>query len=211
MIILNNMPFIIEEKRVLMMLRIPKINTLKEIPEEHISKGIKKAIELAYSLIKGKACYRTFRIKEVTADRIAISESERLFYGNNMVRLLKDCDYATLLVCTIGNNIVEKVEELRRTSLADAYYLDRVGAWMADFMAEETGRMIETEIVENGYSPTFRYAAGYGDWDLSVQTEIMRLTEANRIGVSVTETFIMIPRFSVSAVIGWKRRSEISK
>jgi hypothetical protein len=206
-IILNNMPFIIEEKRVLMMLRIPKINTLKEIPEEHISKGIKKAIELAYSLIKGKACYRTFQIKEVTTDRIAISESERLYYGNNMVRLLKDCDYTTLLVCTIGNNIVEKVEELKRTSLADAYYLDRAGAWMADFMAEETGRMIETEIVENGYSPTFRYAAGYGDWDLSAQTEIMRLTEANRIGVSVTETFIMVPRFSVSAVIGWERKS----
>ena len=210
-IILNNMPFIIEEKRVLMMLRIPKINTLKEIPEEHISKGIKKSIELAYSLIKGKACYRTFRIKGAEVDRITISESDRLFCGNNMVRLLKDCDYATLLVCTIGNDMVEKVEELERMSLADAYYLDRVGAWMADFMAEQAGRIIETEIVKNGYSPTFRYAAGYGDWDLSVQTEIMRLTEASRIGVSVTETFIMVPRFSVSAVIGWKRRSEISK
>ena len=210
-IILNNMPFIIEEKRVLMMLRIPKINTLKEIPEEHISKGIKESIELAYSLIKGKACYRTFRIKGAEVDRITISESDRLFCGNNMVRLLKDCDYATLLVCTIGNDMVEKVEELERMSLADAYYLDRVGAWMADFMAEQAGRIIETEIVKNGYSPTFRYAAGYGDWDLSVQTEIMRLTEASRIGVSVTETFIMVPRFSVSAVIGWKRRSEISK
>jgi len=210
-IVLNNIPFVIDERKILRALRIPKINTLKEIPEEHISKGIKKSIELAYSLIKGKACYRTFWIKGAEVDRITISESDRLFRGNNMVRLLKDCDYATLLVCTIGNNLVEKVEELKRTSLADAYYLDRVGAWMADFMAEEAGRMIETEIVKNGYSPTFRYAAGYGDWDLSVQTEIMRLTEANRIGVSVTETFIMVPRFSVSAVIGWKRRSEISK
>lgn len=205
-VVLNNIPFTIDERKILRALRIPKINTLKEIPEEHISKGIKKSIELAYSLIKGRACYRTFRIKGAEVDRITISESDRLFCGNNMVRLLKDCDYATLLVCTIGNNIAEKVEELKRTSLADAYYLDRVGAWMADFMAEEAGRMIETEIVKNGYSPTFRYAAGYGDWDLAAQTEIMRLTEANRIGVSVTETFIMVPRFSVSAVIGWKRK-----
>ena len=210
-VVLNNIPFMIDERKILRALRIPKINTLKEIPEEHISKGIKRAIEIAYSLIKGRACYRTFRIKEVDADRITIAESDRLFCGNNMVRLLKDCDYATLLICTIGNDMVEKVEELERMSLADAYYLDRVGAWMADFMAEQAGRIIETEIVKNGYSPTFRYAAGYGDWDLSVQTEIMRLTEANRIGVSVTETFIMVPRFSVSAVIGWKRRSEISK
>src|SRR3989304_5013127 len=189
-VVLNNIPFTIDERKILRALRIPKINTLKEIPEEHISKGIKKSIELAYSLIKGKACYRTFRIKGAEVDRITISESDRLFCGNDMV---------------------EKVEELERMSLADAYYLDRVGAWMADFMAEQADRIIETEIVKNGYSPTFRYAAGYGDWDLSVQTEIMRLTEASRIGVSVTETFIMVPRFSVSAVIGWKRRSEISK
>lgn len=210
-VVLNNIPFTIDERKILRALRIPKINTLKEIPEEHISDGINKAIESAYSLIKGKACYRTFRIKEVTDNRIAISESDRLFYGNNMVRLLKDCDYATLLVCTIGNDLDKKVEELEQTSLADAYYLDRVGAWMADYMAEEAGRRVEAEIAKNGYNPTFRYAAGYGDWGLAAQTEIMRLTEANRIGVSVTETFIMVPRFSVSAVIGWKRKLKVNE
>lgn len=205
-VVLNNIPFTIEEKKVLRELRIPKINTLRELPEDHIAKAIKNAIEMAYSAIKGKACYRTFRIKEVLSDRVVIAESDRLFSGNNMVRLLKDCDYATLIVCTIGTDMVERIEELKKTSLAEAYYLDRVGAWMADYMAEQVGRIIETEIKKNGYKPTFRYAAGYGDWALSAQDEIMRLTEAERIGMSITDTFIMIPRFSVSAVIGWERK-----
>ncbi|MEK6538223.1 MAG: hypothetical protein AABZ46_03730 [Nitrospirota bacterium] len=34
----------------------------------------------------------------------------------------------------------------------------------------------------------------------------MRLTEAEKIGVKITESFIMVPRFSVSAVIGWERK-----
>lgn len=205
-VVLNNIPFAIEEKRVLRELRIPKINTLKDLQEDHIAKAIKNAIEIGYSLIKGKACYRTFEIKEVVADRVMITESDQLFNGNNMVRLLKDCDYATLLVCTIGIDLVEKIEELKKTSLTDAYYLDRVGAWMADYMAEQVGRIIETEILKNGYKPTFRYAAGYGDWNLTAQSEIMRLTEAERIGISLTDAFIMVPRFSVSAVIGWERK-----
>lgn len=205
--VLNNIPFTIEEKRVLRELRISGINTLKEVEEEHIAEAIKAAIETAYSLIKGRACYRTFRIRGITAERVNIEESGHLFMGKNMVRLLKDCDYATLMVCTIGNEIVERIEELKNSSLTDAYYLDRVGAWMADYMAEQVGKMIATEIMKNGYEPTFRYAAGYGDWDLSAQSEIMRLVEAKKIGISLTATFIMVPRFSVSAVIGWERKS----
>ena len=208
--ILSNIPFTIEERKVLRALRISKINSLKEVQEDHITKAIKDAMERAYSLIKGKAGYRTFKIKEVTTDRVIIEKSDQLFLGNNMARLLKNCDYATLLVCTIGADIADRVEELEKTSLTDAYYLDRIGAWMADYMAEKVGRIIETEIMKNGYKPTFRYAAGYGDWDLSAQAEIMRLTEAKRIGVSVTDTFIMVPRFSVSAVIGWERKQNVN-
>ena len=205
-IVLHNIPFTIEEKKVLRELRIPKIETLKEIKEENIAGSIKNAIEMAYSLIKGKACYSTFKIKELMTDRVLIAESDSLFVGHNMVRLLRDCDYATLLVCTIGSSIAEKIEEISKTSLADAYYLDRVSAWMADYMAEHVGSVLESDIRKNGYEPTFRYAAGYGDWALAAQAEIMRLTEAKRIGVSITESFIMIPRFSVSAAIGWERK-----
>lgn len=182
------------------------IKSLAEIEESYIATGIKEAIEMAYTLIKGKACYRTFKIVEVSNNMIKVPESDRMFCGDNMVRLLYNCDYATLLVCTIGRDIVEKIEELEKTSLTEAFYLDRIGAWMADYMAEYTGGIIEKEIKKHGYEPTFRYAPGYGDWGLEAQREIMRLTEAEKIGVTITETCIMIPRFSVSAVIGWRRK-----
>ncbi len=208
-IVLKNIPFSIEDRKVLRELQIKGIQSLKDIKESHISANIQKLIDLAYTLIEGKACYRTFPIIDATDEYVIIQGSENLFRSGNVIRLLQDCDYVTLLVCTIGKRIEEKVEELQSLSISEAFYLDRIGAWMADYMAEYTGKIIENEIIKHGYIPTFRYAPGYGGWKLEAQKEVMRLTEAEKhIGVTITETCIMIPRFSVSAVIGWRRKEQ---
>ncbi|HXN07775.1 MAG TPA: hypothetical protein VN944_12020 [Nitrospiria bacterium] len=206
-VVIFNLPFTIEEAEIIRELRLPKYKSLKEMPEENIARYIKKAIDIGYTLISGKACYRTVKIKKVYPDHVAADLSDTLFQGSNMVKLLKNCDYATLLVCTMGPDFEKKIDELKEDDPADAFYMDRVGAWMADYFADPVEKMIETEINKNGYQKTFRYGVGYGDWKLPVQKEILEITEATKIGVSVNESFIMDPRFSVSAAIGWERRS----
>jgi cobalamin-dependent methionine synthase I len=124
-----------------------------------------------------------------------------------MVKLLKKCDYATLLVCTMGPGFEKKIDEIKETEPAEAFYLDRIGAWMADYFADPVERLIETEINKNGYQKTFRFGVGYGDWKLPVQEEVLKITEAYKIGVTHNEAYIMDPRFSVSALIGWERKA----
>src|ERR1700693_1220246 len=203
-VVIFNLPFTIEEAEIIRELRLPKYKSLKEMPEENIARYIKKAIDIGYTLISGKACYRTVKIKKFYPDQVAADLSDTLFQGSNMVKLLKNCDYATLLVCTMGPDFEKKIDELKEDDPADAFYMDRVGAWMADYFADPVEKMIETEINKNGYQKTFRYGVGYGDWKLPVQKEILEITEATKIGVSVNESFIMDPRFSVSAAIGWE-------
>ena len=58
-----------------------------------------------------------------------------------------------------------------------------------------------------GYERTMRYSPGYGDWDLTVQAELLRLVGAEAISVTCTETSILQPRKSVTAVIGWERKA----
>ena len=43
-VVINSIPFSIEEKRVLRELRIPRLNLVSEIPEEGVAKAIKQAI-----------------------------------------------------------------------------------------------------------------------------------------------------------------------
>jgi len=61
-IVMLNMPFTIEEVRVLRELRISGVDHLADMPEKNIAKYIKKAIEVGYSLIDAKGLYRTFRV-----------------------------------------------------------------------------------------------------------------------------------------------------
>ena len=87
-------------------------------------------------MIHGRACYRTFKITGARADRVLIEDSDTLFVGRNMVKLLSRCDHATLLSSTIGAELEKKVDHIKKSHTADAYFLDAVGGWMADYMTD---------------------------------------------------------------------------
>ncbi len=200
-----NIPFQIEERQILREMRIPKKASLAELGEPAMEKAISTAIEEGYRMIEGKGVYRTLEITGMEERKVLAKETSTLFQGEKMVKLLKHCDYASLIVATIGPKIENEVDRLTGPEPAHAYFLERVGAWMADYMGIWLDRMLEREIVRAGYQRTYRFGVGYGDWPLSSQTEVMALTEAHQIGISLNEAYIMIPRLSVSAVIGWQR------
>jgi hypothetical protein len=204
-VLIRSIPFQIEEKRVLRELRIPRLQTIGEMKEESVGRAIKQAINAAYTLIQGQGCYRTLRLAEAREDRVVAAESDTLFVGRNMTKLLARCDYATLLAVTIGGALEERIDELKGANVSDAYFLDVVGGWMADYMADRVDSIVQTEVLRSGYTRTMRYSPGYGDWDLSVQPELLRRLGAEAIGVTCTDTFILQPRKSVTAVIGWER------
>ena len=64
--------------------------------------------------------------------------------------------------------------------------------------------MIVPKITKAGYERTMRFSPGYGEWPLKAQEKLLPLVEADKIGVTLTDTDIMIPRKSVSAIIGWR-------
>jgi len=202
-IILTNIPFEIEEVRVLRELKISKVKSLEEMPEKNIAKYIKKAIDTAYTLIEPKAIYKTFRLVKQKGESPGLEDSPKLFFGKKIGEMLENCDFVTLLCTTIGSGIPDLTDKIIKIEPTDAFYLEHVGGWMADYMAERVDEKITAECNKNGYGTTFRYAPGYGDWTLEAQPEIFRLLKPEQIGVTLSETKIMNPRKSVSAAIGW--------
>ena len=50
---------------------------------------------------------------------------------------------------------------------------------------------------------TDRFSPGYGDLPLSLQPEILSLTDATRrLGITLTESLLMVPSKSVTAIVG---------
>lgn len=203
----RNIPFEIQEERVLRELRIPVVKSLKEMPEKNVAQFIKTAIDSAYTLIDGAGAYRTFKVVHKNGDA-GIEESPTLFDSPRVKKLLHNCAYVTLQVSTIGPKLEDKVEEIKNSDASAAFYLEMVGGWMADYIAEKVDSLIEPEILKNGYARTMRYSPGYGDWELKAQAEVLRLLEGSKLGIRLFEdSYIMIPRKSVTAAIGWERKS----
>lgn len=204
--VLSSIPFEINEKRVLRELRIPRKESLSDLDEENLAVELKKLIELAYGLIQGKACYSTFEIKKILESKVILDKSETLVSGKKLAEVLADCSYCTLFVTTIGPELENRVVQMEKNDPSGAFYLEHVGNWMAEYMAEAVNNRISQEIIKSGFLPKKRYSAGYGDWPVESQKEILELTGSSRIGVSLSESFLMTPRKSVSALIGWGRK-----
>ncbi len=201
-----NIAFEIDEKRVLRELRIPAKKNLDDPAENRLEKELKNIIGVAYGLISGKACYCTFQIKDISENKVILDKSKTLINSKKIAGILKDCEYCSLFVSTIGPQLEGRVAEMETDNPSGAFYLEHVGNWMAEYMAEAVNQKISQVITKAGFIPKKRYSAGYGDWPVESQKEILELTGARRIGVSISESYLMIPRKSVSALIGWRNK-----
>jgi cobalamin-dependent methionine synthase I len=79
-----------------------------------------------------------------------------------------------------------------------------IGAALIEKLMDEVEAEIRRELPPNE-SLVSRYSPGYGDFPLTAQRELLSLLDAPRkVGVSLTDTLLMVPSKSVSAIIGVK-------
>lgn len=130
-----------------------------------------------------------------------------LLPGEDIRRHLLGCREAVLLAATLSPGVDAL---LRRTQLSD---LSRslVLESCATAAIEEVCDRAEAVIRESwpGRSFTGRYSPGYGDLPVTVQGEFLALLDTpRRMGLCATESSILTPRKSVTAVIGVREPGE---
>jgi len=105
-------------------------------------------------------------------------------------------------ICTIGPALEREVTALAaRDELLRAVVLDSVGSAAAEAAAEFMDARIQEEAARDGLKTSCRASPGYGDWDIREQRAVFDLLPAERIGVRLSESFMMMPRKSVSLAI----------
>jgi len=102
-------------------------------------------------------------------------------------------------VCTIGPALETEVTRLAGAGKTlQAVVLDAIGSVAAEATADAVEQRIAAEVSGQGLRVSCRASPGYGDWDIRSQTALFSLVPAERIGVRLSETCMMIPRKSVS-------------
>lgn len=130
----------------------------------------------------------------------ALETDAPLLQGGELVkRRLLDCDRAIVFAATVGLGIDRLIAKYASVSAAKALIFQAIGAerieTLCDLFCEELRG-------EYGHTTT-RFSPGYGDFPLEKQREIFELLACPKhIGVSLTESLLMTPTKSVTAVVG---------
>lgn len=165
-------------------------------------------VKRASTLLKPKGVYRLLRPISNDNGLMRFRDSEFIIRSKQVTRMLRNSDPVILFMVTIGPGLEEGVKELfARDEMAGAVILDAIGSETADATADEMHRVVLKRLAEEeNLTVTPRFSPGYGDWPVTVQGDFLDACGGGLIGISVNESSLMIPRKSVSAVLGWVRK-----
>jgi len=168
-----------------------------EAAPPNLEERIAQAVNDAMPLIQPSGTYTTLKIKSV-AD--SVTTKEITIQSRDVAALLKPCSRLSLLLVTIGPLIEQRAQE---SDALDSLILDTLGSIAVEEAANKVNQIISDEAEAKGFKTTRRYSVGYGDWNISQQKELLVLLEGKKIGVTLTESSIMLPQKSITAVLGW--------
>ena len=175
----------------------------RSLPEGALAERVAKLRDEASGVVRPARVWRRFEIN----DGAIGSEDARLEISGKLARHLDGCRDACLVCGTIGAGFDAFQRRASVSSGADALIVQAIGA----AMVEKWMDAVEDEIrlaLAPGESLVERYSPGYGDFPLSAQRAVFDLLNAPKlVGVSLTDTLLMVPSKSVSAVIGIRKEA----
>lgn len=191
--------FEIKEKEVLLRLGY---TPSKAKLTENFSTILKEEIEFAKKIIIPQKIINISNIKIIDEENILL-DNELKITSKKIVLLLKYCVKIFSFLVTIGKHLEEKRNYYSsKKETTRALILDAIGSVTAEELAEIVNKEIIKECEKENLKTTNRFSPGYGDWNLKQQKEFLNFLQAEKIGVKLSESFIMQPEKSVSAILG---------
>lgn len=123
--------------------------------------------------------------------------------GLDISSVLASCSGALLLAATLGAQSERLLLRKQAVSASDAVLMDAVLSAAIEAVCDEQEQMLRREYAQRGLYLTDRFSPGYGDMPIRQTREICDVLKTQTsIGLTVSHSGIMIPRKSVTAILG---------
>lgn len=173
-------------------------------PTKELCDLLEECTREALPLISYRVCYGYFPIKregDVLDLQFAFTTSKQLS------RLLAGSESVLVFAATLGLPLDRLIARCGHTSPAKALCLQGLGAERIEALCDAFAADAQKEAEKNGRSLTPRFSPGYGDLPLTLQTDIHAALSCHRhIGLSLTDSLMMTPTKSVTALMGVKKQ-----
>lgn len=149
-----------------------------------------------------KSSYRYFDIK---------IENNKVFFDDEMVlessalcKCLDGCVGAFVFVATATLAVDRLIFKYSKLQVAKSCIINALGSSAVECFCDDLCNHFEKDYNLN-LRP--RYSPGYGDLDLLCQKDVLNVCRATTLsGITLTKSNLMIPRKSVSAIVGVKKK-----
>ena len=124
------------------------------------------------------------------------------FYArsSDLAENIKGCDRAVVFAATVGVGIDRLIAKYGAVSPSKAVLFQALGAERIESLCDMFCEDIKAEF-NSGTRP--RFSPGYGDFDLRCQKDVFSVLNCEKhIGLTLTDSMLMSPSKSVTAVIG---------
>ena len=148
-----------------------------------------------------KSIYRIFELSLKDENELKIGNVE--IYSRNLRTNLKDCKQVVLFVATLGTEVDRLIRKMQVVDMAKAVVMQACAATLLEEYCDELQQKIAERMQEQGKYIRPRFSPGYGDFSIQHQKAVLAMLEASkRIGVTMTDSYMLTPTKSVTAVIG---------
>ncbi|MBR6407716.1 MAG: methionine synthase [Clostridia bacterium] len=161
--------------------------------------SISKCIGMIGRTARPRCVYDVFDVCQ--RDNGVLLGGSLLLRSLDVKRLLRDCKKAVLFAATLGGAIDNEIRLAQELDPAKAVILNAAAAALIEQQCDSIEAKLKKQL--NAQSITRRFSCGYGDLPLEKQPELLRALDAQRkIGLSVSDGGIMLPKKSVTAIFG---------
>ena len=219
----ENIPVVMKEVFRYAGIPVSKISSL----DDETKKLAETAVEKIRSVMSPRACYARFEIKidtvssqaditsqhagnsndDITSNaRPVISFSNYKIESRDLAVNLKDCNSIYIFAATLGTAVDKEIQKASKINPALAVMLQACGAMFIESYCDtlESELLAEEKKDCNVFVP--RYSPGYGDVPLVNQKIFFDILKCEKnLGLTLTDSFLMMPEKSVTAFIGIKK------
>ena len=120
---------------------------------------------------------------------------------------LEGCGEILLFACTAGAETDRRIARAKLLSPARGLLMHAIGAQQVEGGCDRLCARLAQQFPDRQL--TDRFSPGYGDLTLEMQRDVMAALDCGRtIGITLTDSLLMTPSKSVTAIIGMKVREE---
>lgn len=180
---------------------------VRKEPDERTKEIFVSCVKEFISVVSYKASYRYFDIK-IDGNTVCFDDEMKL-ESEKLSKNLMGCKGAFVFVASTNSFVDLLIRKYNSTNVTRSLIIDAIGSSAIECFCNELCRKIAEQ---NNVKLRPRFSPGYGDLGLVTQKDVLKCCDsAKKIGVTLTERLMMIPRKSVSAIVGVRPDGEHCK